>query len=352
MNRRALRQLSTLSLALAIGAAGGWAAWQLRVPLAWMIGAMTATTLAAVLGAPVALPPVLRSVMVAILGLMLGSRFTPEILDHLAEWTASLAGLLVYTAVAGLASTWYFRRVGGFDRATAYFSAMPGGLSEMILVGSAMGGDARVISLAHASRLLLLVASLPFALRVLLDFEPAAPLAGPELAAIAPLDIAVLAACGVVGFFGARALKLPAGAMMGPMVLSAALHLGGLSDAQLPGVLIAGAQVVIGTAVGCRFAGVAPAMIARTVVLASGSTVILLTTAVAFAFLLAALTGLPPEALVIAFAPGGVAEMSLIAIALGVDPALVATHHLVRIFTIVVLAPALFRRTRARDGGV
>ena len=350
MNRRA-RQLSSLSLALAIGAAGGWAAWLFSLPLAWMIGAMTATTLAAVLGAPVALPPIFRTVMIAILGVMLGSRFTPDILDHLAEWTASLAGLLAYTAVAGLASTWYFQRVGGFDRATAYFSAMPGGLSEMVLIGGSLGGDVRVISLAHASRLLLLVASLPIALQVLLGFEPAASPAGPELAALAPLDIAILTACGVAGLFGARALRLPAGAMMGPMVLSAAVHLAGWSDAQPPVPLVAAAQVVIGTAVGCRFAGVAPAMIGRTVALASGSTVILLSTAVGFAFLLAALTGLPPEALVIAFAPGGVAEMSLIAIALAVDPALVATHHLVRIFTIVVLAPALFRRTRPRDGG-
>src|SRR5918992_591771 len=116
-------------LALAIGAAGGWAAYAVELPLAWMIGAMVATTVAAILGLPIALPTGLRSMMVAVLGLMLGSGFSPALLD----------------------------RFAGYDPVTAYFSAMPGGLSEMILVGSEMGGDVRVISLTHGFRILLVV---------------------------------------------------------------------------------------------------------------------------------------------------------------------------------------------------
>ncbi len=50
----------------------------------------------------------------------------------------------------------------------------------------------------------------------------------------------------------------------------------------------------------------------------------------------------------LAFAPGGLAEMSLIAIAINADAAFVATHHVVRIFLIVVLAPLAFRLTRRR----
>ena len=51
-------------------------------------------------------------------------------------------------------------------------------------------------------------------------------------------------------------------------------------------------------------------------------------------------------AVLLAFAPGGLAEMSLIALALGVDVAYVATHHVVRIFFIVALAPLVFRLLR------
>ena len=65
--------------------------------------------------------------------------------------------------------------------------------------------------------------------------------------------------------------------------------------------------------------------------------------AVGFALLLHGATGLPIPTLVLAYAPGGLAEMSLIALALSLDAAFVATHHLVRVFLIVVLAPAFFR---------
>jgi uncharacterized membrane protein AbrB (regulator of aidB expression) len=60
------------------------------------------------------------------------------------------------------------------------------------------------------------------------------------------------------------------------------------------------------------------------------------------------LTDLPFASLILAFSPGGLAEMSLIALALDIDPAFVATHHVVRIFLVVVLAPIAFRLWRAR----
>ncbi len=332
-------------LALAIGGLGGWGAHLLQLPLAWMIGAMTATTVAAIAGAPVALSWTLRSVMVAVLGVMLGSGFTPEILDRLGEWALSLGALLGYTVAAGAAGMLYFRRVAGYDRPTAYFAATPGGLSEMILMGGAFGGDPRIISLVHASRVLLVVLTLPFAFQLFLGYQAGdRPAAGPDLLAMAPWDLAVLTACGVLGFVGARLLKVPAAAIVGPMVLSAAAHLGGLTDAKPPDLLVAVSQVVVGSSIGCRFAGTELSLVRRTILHAAGVTVILVAVTLAFSLALNAVTGLPLPALVLAYAPGGLAEMSLIALALSLDAAFVATHHLVRIFVIVVFAPGLFRR--------
>ena len=308
---------------------------------------MTTTTAAAVMGAPITMPKAFRNVMVAVLGVMLGSGFSPEILGRLADWGLSLAMLALYAGAAGGAGVLYFRRVCGYDPVTAYFSAMPGGLSEMILVGGEMGGDSRIISLTHAARILLVVLTLPFAFQVLIGYEPAArPAAGLPLLDIAPADLGVLALCGVAGFFAARALKLPAAAVVGPMILSAAVHLAGWTAAKPPVELVAASQVVVGAAIGCRFAGVGVTMIRRAVVAAAGGTVVLMAASIAFAFALNALTGLPTEALVLAFAPGGLAEMSLIAIAVSADAAFVATHHVVRIFLIVVCAPLVFRLLR------
>jgi membrane AbrB-like protein len=333
-----------VALTLALGTLGGWAAFALQFPLAWMIGAMTATTLAAAVRLPVALAPSLRGVMVAVLGVMLGSGFSPEILAAMADWWPSLGALALYAAAAGGAGWFYFRRVWGYDPVTAYFAAMPGGLTEMVLVGGALGGDPRVISLSHASRLLLVVLALPFAFQLLAGYQPAArPAAGLPLLEVAPGDLALLAVCALVGFTAARALRLPAAALIGPMVLSAAVHLAGWTAAKPPLELVAAAQVVVGGAIGARFAGASPRLIGRALTAAVGATAVLLGATLAFALALAGLAGLPVRPLILAFSPGGLAEMSLIALAIGADAAFVATHHIVRICLIVLLAPAAFR---------
>ena len=333
-----------MAMALALGGAGGWVASLLNLPLAWMIGAMLATTAGSMGGLPLAMSMRVRAVMVAVLGVMLGSGFTPEILGRMAEWSLSLAALALYAAVAGGAAWLYFHRVCGYDRVTSYFAAMPGGLSEMIVVGTEMGGDTRIISLSHSARLLLVVLILPFGFQFFLGYDPAAkPAAGLPLGLMPGSDLAVLAACGVVGFFGAKAIKLPAAPVVGPMILSAAVHLAGWSEAHPPFELVAAAQVVVGSAIGCRCAGATLRLILRAVVASLGSTAILLALNVVFAAALHATLGLSATALMLAYAPGGLAEMSLIAIAIGTDAAFVATHHIVRIFLIVVFAPLTFR---------
>ena len=65
--------------------------------------------------------------------------------------------------------------------------------------------------------------------------------------------------------------------------------------------------------------------------------------AILFAAGLTAGFGLPLPDLILALAPGGLAEMCLVAVALNVDPAFVATMHIIRLILVVVAAPLLFR---------
>ena len=64
--------------------------------------------------------------------------------------------------------------------------------------------------------------------------------------------------------------------------------------------------------------------------------------AAAAAWLISTWTGLPFAAVWLAFAPGGLAEMTLISLALGIDVAFVSTHHVVRVVFMVVAAPIVF----------
>ena len=335
-----------LGRTLAAGVAGGVLFVWLNLPLGWMLGAMVATTAASLGGAKLYIPAPMRSTMIAILGVLLGASFTPEILDKAREWPLTIGCLLLYLGFLIGILFLYFRRIVGLDTPTAYFSAVPGGLSEMVVTGAAMGGDDRTIALIHASRILLVVLAIPFWFRFMTGVTPAPSAMGPSIAATGLPDLAVLAACAAAGVVAGRLIRLPAYRLSGPMLGSAIVHVTGLSESAPPWELVAVAQVVIGSAIGARFSGVPVRRVLGLMATALASTVLMLATTVSFALVLAPLTGIGWRPVVLAYAPGGLVEMSLIALSLGIETAFVVTHHVIRIGLIVMAAPLVFARLR------
>lgn len=341
--KRQLPAFGRFLLALAIGTAGGALFWYLRTPLAWMLGAMTATMVAALARLPVATPGFVRLPMTALIGAMLGAGFHPGTFDRVGEWAVPLAGLLVFIAVCAVASYYYFRLLAGFDRPTAFFAGMPGGLIDMVILGAERGGDERMISLTHAARIFLVVLFLPFTIELALsvDLPPGVAQSTP-LSAVTGESLIWMIGTIVVGYAGGALLRLPAKHLFGPMIASGLVHYFGLSDFALPAVLIAAAQIVIGATIGCRFAGTSPKLIVKVLALSAGSAAMLLVITFAFAATLSRMTGIGFAEMVLAYSPGGVVEMSLIALALSGDVAFVAIHHIVRVVLVIAGAAPLF----------
>ena len=336
--------------ALAIGTLGGAVFAWLGLPLPWMLGSMTAVTVCALGGVRVGLPRWMRTGCIAILGVMLGASFTPAAMARLPDWGATLSALFVFAMAAGTAGWLYFRRCAGFDRVTAFFAAAPGGLNEMVLVGTRYGGDERRIALVHATRVFVTVFSIPVWFR--LHDGLAAGTAGSRytgLAAIGLDDYVALAACALVGSILAARLRIPAATVIGPMFLSAAVHLAGITESSPPTLIVWSAQVVIGATLGCRFMGFPLRLIGKTIMHGAVAGVILVGCAVLASVVLTQVVDIPFATLLLGFAPGGLPEMSLVAIAMGADAAFVATHHLVRLVIVVLCAAPIFRALPAED---
>jgi membrane AbrB-like protein len=332
-----------LALALLIGAGGGWLFAELRLPLPWMMGAMCATTVAALAGTPLAMPPALRSLMIAVVGTMLGSAFTPEVAAGIARWAPSLAALLLLTVAIIASATPLLARAPGFNAASAYYAGVPGGFSEMVFLGERSGGDERRMSLIHSVRILVTVIAIPFWFCLFHGYVPGVAGDLGALAKFAPQDGLILTLCAVVGFVGGRRLRLPAAPLLGPMLLSAAAHVSGLTAASPPAEVVNVAQIVLGAGVGARFVGFELRKVFGTMLVGSGITVLMLALAASAALALEYLTGLPFADLILAFAPGGLAEMVLISLALDVDTAFVSLHHIARMVFLVACAPLLYR---------
>ncbi len=329
-------------LALALGAFGGYVFYLLRLPLPWMLGAMSIVTIAAFSGVPLVSWSGFRNGMVAVLGVMLGSQFNAEIFARIADWYVGLAGVAASGGLMVVLCTLYYRKVGGYDRTSAYFSAIPGGLSEMMVLGEAMGGDARRISLSHGVRILTAVFLIVFYFRLFEGYQSSG-LVGEEVSTVGWRDGLTLAACALLGWPGARLLHIPAAQLVGPLVLSAGAHLSGLVSAMPPGEVVAAAQVALGAAIGARFVGAKFSETWRIIVISIGAAFIMVAIAAIFALVLGEISGSSKTALFLALAPGGLAEMSIIALSFGTAAAFVSTHHIVRIILLVVIAPAIFR---------
>ena len=329
-------------LALAIGAAGGALFYALHLPLPWMLGALFATMAAALARAPILGPNRLRPAVVAVIGVLLGSRFTPDILGQASAWAGTLAIVAVYVAAVAAVVVPFYRFVGRFDWFTAYFAGMPGGLSEMIELGEARGANVPAIVLAHSLRIVVTIALMALLFRVVLghDVGAASGAGGPALGLA---DAVLLTASAVLGAVLGTRLRLPAPTFLGPLILSAAVHLAGITESAPPTLLVNAAQVVLGTILGCRFLGIAPVMLARAGLLSLGSTVLTLALALGAGLAMGQLAGVSLDQAMLALAPGGLTEMGLIALAIQADVAFVALHHVARILVVIVLAPVLAR---------
>jgi hypothetical protein len=155
-----------IGLGLTIGSAGGALFYLLALPLPWMLGALFATMCASIANAPALAPVRAMPAVVAVIGVLLGSRFMPDVLEQAGTWIGTVAILLVYVVVVALVVVPFYRFVGRLDWVIFYFAGMPGGLSEMIEIGEASGAKPAPIILAHNLRIVVTIALIAFWFRI------------------------------------------------------------------------------------------------------------------------------------------------------------------------------------------
>lgn len=330
-------------LALAIGLIGTGAFMYMQLPLPWMLGSMFACLVASLLRLPVAMPKLVSPPMLMIVGVMLGSGFTYDVLLGMGAWIPSLLALIFFIAFSATASILYLRYIAKFDFVTAFFAGVPGGLIEMVTLGSGQGGDTRAITLVHSSRILLIVLSLPIVLGLFSDsWLPRGRTIGISIFDTTISNDIWLLGTGIIGIVVGRLLKLQGPYLIGPMLVSAVVHVTDLSSFRAPYELIYVAQLVLGASLGCSFAGISPATVLRILAISVGSSAILACTSIVFALGLSHFTGIPTLSLLLAFSPGGLTETSLVALALNVEVGFVAIHHIVRVLVITMSAAFVF----------
>ena len=320
------------------------------MPLPWLLGATLANAIW-VLSLPGRLnpvwaPPMFRNIFVAVIGVMIGGLFTVDLIATLPGWWPGVTALVIYCFVAQMGGYLIYRRIGGLDRPTAFFSASPGGFVENIMLGERAGADVPILSMLQFLRIVLVVGLLPFGF-LLWTGQVVGSAAGAQFGGGAggtAVDYLILVAAGAAGLALGLRLRIPAGQVIGPIIASAIVHLTGLVTIQPPAIAGVIAQIVIGSSLGARFAGASPRLLLRTSRLALLGVAWMLGLAIVMAALTHSVTGREPTLYVMSFAPAGVIEMSLIALTLGANPVFVTAHHVIRLFVTVMATPVLYWR--------
>jgi membrane AbrB-like protein len=329
----------TVLTIFAVGLPAALVAGELRIPLPFILGPLIASLLLSLAGARLSLPNPVRAPMLVVLGAMIGSSVTPDMLALAGGWIVPMMGLFAVISICTLAAYWFNRVVGRLDPATAYFSAVPGGLAEMILVGESRGGNMQAIALSQSARVAFVVLAVPFLLQMVTGVAlgtrppPGVPFAELPITSHVGFVLTCIAGASLGGM-----LPSATGTFLSSMSISALVHALGITDFKVPTELALAAQMIIGLSLGVRFAGWKLKQIGVGLALSIAATLIMLTVAFAGALAFEAITGEDLAGLFLAYAPGGVAEMSLVAASLHIDAAMVVVHHLVRIFAITLLA--------------
>lgn len=335
---------------LAICAASGALFSALHAPLPWMIGPLLAMALGKFLGANFVAPGGGRAAGQLTIACAIGLYFTPVVAGEVAaHWylliaAAALAILLAY------ASGWFLMRSCGLDATTALFASVPGGAAEMTILGERFGARSDHVVLAQALRVVIVVVLVPFAFTAL-------GLHGADAYRPAQLTVngwGLVALLGMAAIAGGTLAKLgmPNAWMLGPLGLVVALTLGEVSLSAIPTWLSNAAQLLIGCSLGAAFEREALRRSPRFIGMVCLSVGLAMLASAAAAWCIAFLGSVPVPTMVLATAPGGMAEMCVTAKVLQLGVPLVTAAHVTRVIILVTTTAPTFRLAKRLVRGI
>lgn len=327
--------------ALVLCTAGGTVFSWLKTPLPWMIGPLLVMAAFNFSGARLRPPAGGRQIGQVIIGAALGLYFTPAVAYQVASYWSFLLLAAVLAIVIAFACAWFINRTTDTDRTTAFFASVPGGAAEMAVLAERFGARVDLVAIAQSMRILAVVIVVPFVLTY-----SGVHGADAYVPATATLDWGRLALLLTIAAAGGGALTLagaPNSFMLGALFSVIALTMSEVTFSIMPPLVSNLGQLLIGCALGGRFErsflDKMPAFVAASLL----SIILAIGLAASMGAALAWSYGLPLPSVVLATAPGGIAEMCITAKVLQLGVPLVTAAHVTRVIVLVTGTGALFR---------
>ena len=334
---------------LIVGA--GYVADRAGMPVAWLVGPMLAAVVLSIAGSPPE-PSTARlfSVVQAVIGATFSASFTTASLAPLGDnWLPITAAILVVFGLsvgAGIVLT----RVAALDVATASLGTVPGGASGMVAMSEELGGDVRLVAFMQYARLVIVILSVAALASVVgPEGEPVAQALAEAGGSPMPVRYALAVVVSAVGgWLGVRS-GMPAGALVGPMIVGLVPGLIGIGPLVWPAWVLALAYLLLGARVGSRFDRSIVRRLWTLLPFVLAFIVALTIVCAGVGWVLHLVTGLDLLTSLLATSPGGMDAAVIAALDTGANVTMVASIQMSRLLLMVLLGPFVVRRLVARS---
>ncbi len=315
-----------------------------RLPAALLMGPMAAAILLGTSGISLRVPSLLHVASQAVIGTMIARMLPPSLLESLRTEGGVLLGVVLATVTASSLLGWVLGRLRVFPGSTAIWGLSPGAASVMMVMAEAYGADARLVAFMQYLRVAVVVAVASLVVRFWVTLPRLSPGGGVWFASFSPWSFGETLLVAGAGAVAGRLLKIPAGAMLGPMLLVALLHGGGLLTITLPPELLAVSYTFLGWGIGLGFTR----PILRHALRALPRTFLAILALVSFsgglALFLVLFLGKDPLTAFLATSPGGMDSVAIIASSgTPVDIPFVMALQTMRFLVVLIAGPVISR---------
>ena len=313
-----------------------------NIPLAWMIGPMIATSIAALSGLKIVMPKLALSSILIILGLHIGNYIDQSLFNQILDWIWTTLIMLIYIIVSIFIVSKYLQKFSGYQEKASIFSAAPGALGPLIILAEYEKSDLSQVATSHLIRLIIIITVFPLIIVNSSDQE-SLNLSKFDYMNQNHLDLLWLFIGSLFLIFIFSKLRVPAALLSGTLVASGILQITEIASYKLPDPTINFCLLILGASVGCRFANKTLSEVANNSLHSLVATSILVILGLFAAFIANFFVENNLLTLILAFCPGGIYEVAVIAIAFDLEPDFVAFHHIIRLLFILFTVPIFLR---------
>ena len=312
------------------------------IPLAWMLGPMIITSIAALSGLKVKMPKIALNSILIILGLHIGNYIDQNLFNQMINWIWTSLIMLIYIVICILLVSKYLEKFSGYGKKASIFSAAPGALGPLMILAENEKTDLSQVATSHLIRLIIIITVIPF---IIVNNTNTDTLLIDKFDYMSQnhINLILLIIASLFFIFIFDKIKVPAALLSGTLFASGLLQITEIATYKLPDESVNFCLLILGASVGCRFAEKTVKEIANNSLHSIVATTILVVLGLIAAYVATFFVDTNILTLILSFSPGGIYEVAVIAIAFDLDPDFVAFHHIIRLLFILFTVPIILK---------